>query len=92
MSVFSRNSQLVTITVDDEVVSGITPGSNIGLDVGSIWYAGGITSDVSEYEYILDGVYSTGLIGCLRQLEVNGVILDVEKDARNGRNVDSCEQ
>ena len=82
------------VTVDDNTVSGTTPGSFTSLNVGEHIYMGGIpvtTSDLREYKSIIDGVYSGGLYGCINELRVNGVLLDVTQDALRGMNVASCD-
>jgi hypothetical protein len=57
-------------------------------------YVGGIavnSTDLYQYRNILDGDFHMGLEGCIADLEVNDVAIDLEKDANDGANVDSCD-
>ena len=57
-------------------------------------FVGGISvssSDLSEYENILGGDFHMGLKGCIANLVVNGIFIDLKEDALEGTNVDSCD-
>lgn len=92
--VWARNSKLATVTVDNRTVVAVAPGSQVGLTVDDTFFLGGIpvqTVDLSEYGNILDGVYARGLVGCISQFEINGILFDVERDAIRGLDVASCD-
>ena len=81
------------MTIDGISVDGSSPSSSVGLNVGTDMFVGGIavhSADLAEYQTILDGDFNMGLKGCIADLEVNGVVIDLD-NARNGANVISCD-
>ena len=70
-----------------------SPGSLVGLDVDSTFFLGGIPSeiDLSENNKILGGLYTRGFVGCISQLKVYDVAVDVVADALMGLDVENCD-
>ena len=71
-----------------------SPGSLVGLDVGSTFFLGGIPSemtDLSENNKILSGLYTRGFVGCISQLKVYDAAVDVVADALMGLDVVNCD-
>jgi hypothetical protein len=83
------------LVVDNETVTDSSPGSSTLLNmIPPYVYVGGIavnSTDLYQYRNILDGDFHMGLEGCIADLEVNDVAIDLEKDANDGANVDSCD-
>ena len=83
------------VIVDNVVVSQSSPGSARALNTASAYiYVGGIavnSTDLYQYQNILNGDFHMGLEGCIAELVVNDTPIDLELDAKDGANVDSCD-
>ena len=94
ISIIFRSSRSATLTVGGISTSGSSPSTATGLNVGGGTYfqLGGIrvSADMTEYANLLGGTYPQGLEGCIADLAVNGVNIDLLNDARDGTNVDRC--
>jgi hypothetical protein len=91
-----RQGSEATLIVDGHVVSGSSPGTAVGLNLppDTKLYVGGIplnSGDLSEYEMILNGDFKMGAYGCLADIVVNGVAIDLISDAVEGSNVGDCD-
>jgi hypothetical protein len=84
------------VVVDGVSVSGSSPGSayKFNSPPGAQMYVGGIAVNsigLSEYDDLLDGDFHMGLDGCIADLMVNDVTIDLEMHAIEGTNVGSCD-
>ena len=88
-----RSGREGALTVDGVTVIGTATGVSLNANVGGEFYLGGIpskSSNLADYEEVLDGAFRHGLIGCVRDLQLNGNDFDLHVDALKGYNVDSC--
>ena len=84
------------MVVDSVSVTGSSPGSanKFNPPSGARMYVGGIavnSADLSEYDNLLGGDFHMGLNGCIADLMVNDVTIDLELHAEEGANVGSCD-
>lgn len=82
--------------MDGVPASGSSPGTATGLTTpsGTLMYVGGIavnSTDLFEYQNILDGDFHMGLKGCIANLMVRDVSFDMQRDALEGANIDTCD-
>jgi hypothetical protein len=91
-----RENREASVVVDGVSVSGSSPGSayKFNSPPGAQMYVGGIAVNsigLSEYDDLLDGDFHMGLDGCIADLMVNDVTIDLEMHAIEGTNVGSCD-
>ncbi|XP_072023785.1 LOW QUALITY PROTEIN: pikachurin-like [Amphiura filiformis] len=82
-----RDTQDAMLTVDGYMVKSHAPGLMTSLDVDNGLYLGGM-ADISE---LSAKRYSSGLVGCIRDLTLDGDLVELFESPADGRNVNHCQ-